>query len=153
MQIMYREGATPWMESMAGDILQLLDVAYPGHPWAVRVYGDNSGGGYFIQHLEFQGGQFGINQPNAHRFASASELRNDVLRKGGELLERCFLARKRYREESIKKMDGVPDKFQPIEYRRELDAKNAAAVIEVVREYQQATKKEEEKNDGLPQTP
>jgi hypothetical protein len=152
-QILYQEGATPWMQHMARDILSLLDTVYPGHPWAVRVYGDEKGGGYFIQHLEFEGGQFGMNQPRAHLFASASELRLDVMRKAGELLERCSVARRRWQEQEIKKMEGVPDKFQPPQYKRELEEKQQAAVAEVVREYQHA-RKEEEKNgpeDGLPQ--
>ena len=146
-QILYQEGATPWMADMARDILALLDTVYPGHPWSVRVYGDETGGGYFIQHLEFDGGQFGMNQPKAHLFASASELRDDVVRKGGELLERCFLARKKYMEERIKKMDGVPDKFQPLAYRRELEQKNQEAVVEVIRELQHAVKKEEQNGE------
>jgi hypothetical protein len=36
---MYDQGATPWMREMARDILGILDLVYPGHPWAVNVYG------------------------------------------------------------------------------------------------------------------
>lgn len=154
MQILYQEGATKWMSDMANDILVLLDTVYPGHPWSVRVYGDSTGGGYHIQHLEFEGQNFGMNQPKAHLFSSASELRNDVLRKGGELLERCNLARKAYAGDPIKKMEGVPDKFQPPAYKAEIEAKNKAAVEEVIREVQQATKQEEPTNgpkNGLAQ--
>jgi hypothetical protein len=152
MQVLYEEGATKWMQDMARDILALLDTVYPGHPWSVRVYGDATGGGYHIQHLEFEGQNFGMNQPRAHLFSSASELRNDVIRKGGELLERCNLARRRYQGEEIKKMEGVPDKFQPPEYRRELEQKNRDAVAEVIREYQQATKEDKQNGaeNGLP---
>lgn len=109
---MYEDGATPWMRHMAKDILEILDLIYPGHPWAVRVYGDDKGGGYFIRHMDFPA-NFGMNQPNAHYFGSASEMRADVIRKAGELLERCNLARARWNEDSIKRMEGVPEKFQP----------------------------------------
>ena len=112
--ILYEEGATKWMQDMAHDILVLLDTVYPGNAWGVRVYGDHRGGGYFIQHLEFEGGQFGMNQPRAHLFGSASELRNDVLRKAGELLERVNLRRgMRNEAEVVGRMEGVPEKFQP----------------------------------------
>lgn len=110
--IVHEEGATPWMRDMAHDILELLTVVYPGHPWSVNVYGDSTGGGYFIRHLDFPA-NWGQNQPQAHLFGSASELRADVLRKGGELLERCSLARKRWDETPIKRMEGVPEKYQP----------------------------------------
>jgi hypothetical protein len=109
---MYEDGASPWMRDMARDILGILDVAYPGHPWAATVYGDERGGGYFIRHLDFPA-NWGMNQPFAHMFASTSELRADVIRKGGELLERSNLARRRWNEESIKRMEGVPEKWQP----------------------------------------
>lgn len=116
--ILYADGATHWMFAMSKDILNLLDTVYPGHPWAVHVYGDEKGGGYFIKHLDFPS-NWGLNQPMAHLFASASELRADVIRKAGELLERANLERKSWNGESIKMMEGVPLKYQPIEYQVE----------------------------------
>lgn len=102
------------MEDMARDIMLLLDTVYPGNPWGVRVYGDQRGGGYFIRHLEFEGKPFGMNTPQAHLFASASELRQDVIMKGGELLERVNLARgKRKEGDEVGRMEGVPERFQP----------------------------------------
>jgi hypothetical protein len=119
MTILYAEGATKWMEDLSKDILDLLSTVYPNHPWGVHVYGDNKGGGYFIRHLDFPK-NWGYNQPRAHFFASASELRADVIKGGGEILERSYLARAKWNEESIKKMDGVPLKDQPIEHQRQV---------------------------------
>lgn len=116
--IVYEEGATEWMRDMAHDILELLSIVYPSYPWAVRVYGDEKGGGYFIRNLDFPA-NFGMNQPRAHMFASASEFRADVIRKAGELLERCNLVRGRNNDDPIKKMEGVPDKWQPPEFREQ----------------------------------
>jgi len=114
---MWGEAASPWMAEMAKDILGLLDTVYPGHPWKVHVYGDETGGGYHIRHLEFDGKPYGMNQPNAHMFGSASEFRADVIRKGGEILERVALRRGRRDEaEQVTHMEGVPLKHQPIQY-------------------------------------
>jgi hypothetical protein len=136
--IIYEEGATPWMRDMAHDILTLLTTVYPGYPWAVNVYGDEKGGGYFIRNLDFPA-NYGMNQPKAHRFGSISELRADVLRKAGELLERCGLVRGRNNDEPIKMMEGVPDKWQPPEYREEKYIKNLVVVANELR------------NEALPQ--
>lgn len=116
------------MRDLARDILELLSTVYPGHPWSVNVYGDDTGGGYFIRHLDFPS-NWGMNQPRAHHFASASELRDDVIRKGGEILERSGLQRKRWNEDPIKKMEGVPEKWQPVEYRDEQSNARFEAVI------------------------
>ena len=123
---MWGEADSPWMAEMAKDIIGLLDAVYPGHPWKVLVYGDKTGGGYFIRHLEFEGKPYGINQPRAHVFASASEFKADVIRKGGELLERVYLTRGARNEvEQVTRMDGVRDKDQPAEYQQEKNFQKA----------------------------
>lgn len=125
---MWGEAETPWMRDMARDILTLLDTVYPGHPWKVMVYGDKTGGGYFIQHMEFEGKPYGINQPKAHLFASASEFKNDVISRGGELLERVSLTRGARKEvEKLTHMDGVPDLHQPAEYQQGKNIEKAIA--------------------------
>lgn len=133
MATMWGEAATPWMKAMASDILGLLDTAYPGHPWKVHVYGDDTGGGFHIRHLEFDGKNWGINEPRAHLFASASELRKRVINMGGELLERVRLERGRRNEaEQIKSMDGVPEKDQPAQFQREQSEKRLTEEVEKV---------------------
>lgn len=126
--IIYSEGATPWMQDMANDILNLLSTVYPGYPWAVHVYGDAKGGGYFIKNLDFPA-NWGMNQPKAHLFPSASAFHADVIKKGGELLERCGLIRGRNNDDDIKKMEGVPDKWQPLEHRRDTEIKAVEAAL------------------------
>lgn len=117
----YAKGATPWMYEMSRDILQTLDKYYPGHPWAVNIYGNETGGGYFIRHLDFPT-NWGYNQPRAHLFGSWSLLLADVVKGAGEILERSYLARAKWDEDStIKKMDGVPLKYQPLEYRKQVE--------------------------------
>ena len=51
--ILYSEGATKAQEDEANWILEAISIAYPNHPWAVRVYGDSTGGGFFIRNLNF----------------------------------------------------------------------------------------------------
>jgi hypothetical protein len=115
MNVVYAESDSPWMHAMARDIINLLDLAYPGWGWSVKVYGDEKGGGYHIRLLNFEGGNYGYNNPRAHLFASASELRANVLRAGGELLERCLMSRQLPCDPEapgIQRMEGVPEKFQ-----------------------------------------
>lgn len=139
--ILHAEGADKWMYDMAEDILKLLDTVYPGYPWSVNVYGSNTGGGYFIRNLDFPA-NYGMNQPRAHMFGSASEFRADVIKKAGELLERCNLARGHNKGDGIVRMEGVPDKFQPTGYRGE-QAKIEAVTI---------APQEEERTTPRPQT-
>lgn len=121
MPTMWGEAASPWMRDMALDIMQLLDTAYPGHPWKVHVYGDDTGGGFQIRHLEFDGAPYGMNEPRAHLFGSASELRARVIYMGGELLERVNLTRGvRNEAERVTRMEGVPERHQPTEHRTDI---------------------------------
>lgn len=120
---MWGEADTPWKRDMARDILALLDTAYPGHPWKVMVYGDATGGGYFIQHLEFDGRPYGENNPQAHLCGSASEFKVDVLNRGGAILERVFLARgRRNLADRVTRMDGVPESGQPRQFKAPVEA-------------------------------
>ena len=110
--IMFEEGATQAQRDEARMILEALDAAYPGHPWAVRVYGDETGGGFFIKHLDFPA-NWGMNQPKAHLYGSSSEMKRDVILKAGEWLERANLRRGRATGDEIMRVDGVPEKYQP----------------------------------------
>jgi len=47
--LVHQEGMTDFQEAEAHKILEALVVAYPNHPWSVRVYD----GGFFIRHLDF----------------------------------------------------------------------------------------------------
>jgi hypothetical protein len=110
--MMYSEGATQAQIDLAKGILEALEVAYPAHPWAVRVYGDSTGGGFFIRHLDFPS-NWGMNCRQGTRQYSASALKKEVILMAGEWLERAGLKRGAWDGESIKRVEGVPEKYQP----------------------------------------
>lgn len=111
--IIWEEGSTKAQQDEAHSILDALTTAYPGHPWGVKVYE----GGFFIRHLEFPA-NWGMNcRHKGTRFYSASAMKRDVIMMAGEWLERANLARGRYNDDPIKRVEGVPEKWQPPEYR------------------------------------
>lgn len=119
--ILYEEGSTALQRAEAKAILEALEAAYPGHPWGVRVYGDETGGGFFIRHLDFPS-NWGMNCTHkAGTFYSSSAMKRDVILRAGEYLERANLARARWSGESIERLDGVPEKFQPPSQKPALD--------------------------------
>lgn len=79
---------------MAKEIADALHGQYPGHLWAVNVDGRN--GVAHINNLMLSG-QMGYTLKLANIF-SASDFKRDVIRAGGEILERYRLARGRFDE-------------------------------------------------------
>jgi hypothetical protein len=108
--ILYSEGATKAQEDEANNIIAALDFAYPGHPWAVRVYGDENGGGFFIKHLGLPS-NWGMNCRK--KFYSASQMKKEVIFMAGEFLERAGMSRSQLPQDPIKHVEGVPDNWQP----------------------------------------
>src|ERR1041385_1160132 len=110
----HEEGATQWQRDMARDSLVLLSTVYPGWNWSIKVYGNNSGGGYHLRLLDFPA-NYGFNNPRVHMCHSASEFRMQLIRAAGELLERCNVSRGKADDDQplIGRMEGVPEKFQP----------------------------------------
>lgn len=107
--ILFNEGATQAQEDEAKNILEALTAAYPGYPWGVKVYD----GGFFIRNFLFPT-NWGMNQPNADKYGSASEMKKDVIMKAGEWLERANLRRgKNINEDEIVKLEGAPASAQP----------------------------------------
>lgn len=107
MDIRWKEGETQAQIDEAQSILESLDLAYPGHPWGVRVYP----GGFFIRHLDLPYG-WGMNCKK--KFASASEMKKEIIFMAGEFLERAGVPRTRWDDDnSIKRVEGIPEKFQP----------------------------------------
>lgn len=127
MQILYKEGETQAQIDEAHAIIEALDCAYPGHPWAVRVYE----GGFFIRHLDFPS-NWGMNCRNPTKFYSASSLKREVIRMAGEWLERANLKRGKWDETPVKKLEGVPDRFQPAEFQLEKREKELDQIVEKV---------------------
>ena len=106
--IIYSEGATKAQEDEAQQILEVLTLCYPGYPWGVRVYD----GGFFIRNLDFPK-NWGMNQPKADKYGSASEMKKDVIMKAGEWLERANLKRGRANGDEIQHLEGAPAHHQP----------------------------------------
>ena len=77
---------------MAKDMADALHTAYPGHLWAVNVNGDK--GLADIYNLALSGDR--AYRMHLNTIYSASEFKKDVLRAGGEILERFRVARARF---------------------------------------------------------
>lgn len=122
--IQYEEGKTKSQQDTANQILQLLDVCYPNHPWAVRV-GD---GFIFIRHLAF-GTNWGMNIKTKEVDHDAAVLRRKVIMLAGEWLERAGL-RRGVGEDQINpyKVEGVPDIYQPPEFKPALTPQSIIAI-------------------------
>lgn len=102
--ILYSEGATQSQEDEAEMILGVLTTAYPGHPWAVRVFD----GGFFIRHLAFDG-NWGMHCKYKDFGHDAAVLKRAIIRNAGEWLERAGMARGRYdADQQSGLVEGVP---------------------------------------------
>lgn len=108
--ILYKEGATQQMEDDAQAILDVLQHAYPGHPWGCRVMD----GGFFIQYLLVPFNKpFGMMCKYRSFGFSASQMKREIILKAGEFLERAGLARKSLEDGAeIVSVEGVPLKYQ-----------------------------------------
>lgn len=114
--ILFSEGATKAQEAEANAILDALTTAYPGHPWGVRVYD----GGFFIRHLDFPA-NWGMNAKYKKFGYSASALKREVIMMAGEWLERARLRRDAPPQDPIGRVEGVPEKWQPVEAKPAID--------------------------------
>ena len=108
--ILYTEGRTDAQASEAEKVMGILCAAYPGHPWAVRV--DN--GIIFIRHLQFQG-NWGMNLRTREVDHDAAVQKKKIVMLAGEWLERAGLVRGREDGTEIVRVEGVPDKYQPMQ--------------------------------------
>ncbi len=79
---------------MAKEMADALHTAYPGHLWAVTC--DGKSGMADVRNL-FLSGQWGF-RLHLKAIYSGSEFKREVLRAGGELLERYRLSRGRFME-------------------------------------------------------
>jgi hypothetical protein len=79
---------------MAKEIADTLNTHYPGHLWAVSVDGSN---GVANIHDLMLNGQWGYVLKLVNIF-SASDFKKDVIRAGGEILERFRMSRGAFNE-------------------------------------------------------
>lgn len=89
---------------MAKTMADTLHTAYPGHLWAVTC--DGKQGMADVRNMALSG-NWGF-RLKLRDIYSASEFKKDVLRAGGELLERYKLARGRFREDQY---SDIPTDF------------------------------------------
>lgn len=96
-------------EILAKRAADLLNKHYPGHLWAVFVNSEEKGGILQIKN-------FNISYRYGYTLHIANldpELKN-VLRAGGELLERAHMKRGKSNGQMAKVVEGVAKKHQPI---------------------------------------
>ena len=106
--VLYSEGDNKLEEADAHKVLEILCVAYPGHPWATRV----SGGIVFIKHLEF-GTNWGMVRKYSNMKHDSAVFKKEIIMAAGEFLERAGLVRGRANGDDIVRVEGVPEKDQP----------------------------------------
>lgn len=143
--ILYSEGATKAQEDEANSILEALTIAYPNHPWAVRVYP----GGFFIQHLDYDG-PYGMNCKYKTSGFSWSAMKREIIMKAGEWLERSGLARRvGDGDQVIQRVEGIAEKWQPAEFRDEKHVQNVVIAEAPLRETPRPQALQQEKENGL----
>lgn len=109
--ILYSEGDTKAEEADSQKVLEILCEVYPGHPWATRV----SGGIVFIKHLEL-GNNWGMVRKFSELKHDATTFKKEIIMAAGEFLERANLVRGRANGDAIIRVEGLPDKYQPISH-------------------------------------
>lgn len=123
--ILFLEGATKAQESEAESIIGVLTTAYPGYPWAVRVYD----GGFFIRNLDFPA-QWGMNCKYKNISHDAAVMKKQIIMYAGEWLERAGLRRGRANDDEIKRLEGAPEKHQPKSAKAPIDLDSAVKIAE-----------------------
>lgn len=108
MTTQYIEYDTTAQQGEAGQVLGILNAAYPDHPWGVMV----RGGVIFIRHLE-HGFNYGMNLKVKNLYHDAAVFKREIIFMAGEWLERAGLARGAATGDEIIRIDGVPEKHQP----------------------------------------
>ena len=125
MTVIHQEGMTDAQEKEAHDILGLLSLVYPGHPWSVRVMP----GLVFIRHLEF-GKQWGMNLRTSEVDHDAAVLRRKIIMLAGEWLERAGLARGRAdADQPTDWVEGVPLIDQPPQSKPSIEEMTGQKVV------------------------
>jgi hypothetical protein len=106
--ILYSEGSSKIEQADSDKVLEILCSVYPGHPWATRV----AGGVVFIKHLGL-GNNYGMVRKFEDLKHDATTFKKEVIMAAGEFLERANLVRGRANGDSIIRVEGLPEKYQP----------------------------------------
>lgn len=109
--ILYAEGENVAGDNLAKNIIEMLTETYPGHPWAAYV----RQGVLFIKYLDpNMKGNWGMAKKLGAVDFDANVLKRAVVMMAGEFLERCGLIRGFNRGDRVKRIEGVPEKYQPL---------------------------------------
>jgi len=87
------------------EALDVLNTHYPGHFWAVKVMQ----GIIHVKNMSFSN-QWGIARKLGQMEWDAMVFRREVMRAGGEYLERAKLLRGRWNGDQIQGLDGMTEK-------------------------------------------
>ena len=130
MGFLVTEGENTLANGEATAIMELLTVAYPGHPWGVRV----DGGIIFIRYMDPEmPGNWGMVIKRKDVDHDAAVLKREVIRMAGEWLERAGLKRGREDGSDIERVEGLSDKYQPTHRPLDMEVVIAADKYEPVR--------------------
>jgi len=111
--LIHVEGPTPALLDDAKQIIHLLHTCYPGHPWSVRC----EKGFVFIRHLDFPK-NWGMGLRVSEVDHDAAVFKKKITMLAGEWLERACMRRGRHdAEQEIGRVEGVPEKEQPVAVR------------------------------------
>ena len=96
-------GDNPLDDAFAKRVAEILVPAYPNHSWRVEC----RQGVLIIKHLEASGarGLIGMLRKLSNLPRGSTALRKEILRAGGELLERAGLARGARTEDPVKNLE------------------------------------------------
>jgi len=112
--------ATPFHDVDINDIMlsktlaDALERNFPGYGWMVRAFSEPNGG---VIEIKSAWVQSHVVRPVSHiikyeNLVNTYDMtRNEAVRAGGEMLERCSLPRTRFGGHEVKFIDGVEKKF------------------------------------------
>lgn len=96
-------------DGIAKEVARILCEAYPGHPWHISV-----AGGMIVIKLMNISNKMGIARRYDRLTFDATIMKKEIVRAGGEFLERARLARGAYRGQQIGEVDGIEAKDRVI---------------------------------------
>jgi hypothetical protein len=107
--MIFSEGDSKLEEADAEKVLSILCEVYPNYPWATLV----RGGVVFIRHLGL-GSNWGMVRKYKDITHDATTFKKEIIMAAGEFLERANLHRGRGNGDEIERVEGLPEKWQPV---------------------------------------
>jgi len=108
--ILYTEGGTTHEEADAVYVMNVLCTAYPNHPWSVQI----NQGVLIIKYLGWDNHGWGMIRKMKDFSNDANVFKKSIIMAAGEWLERAGIVRGPGEEAPIVRVEGVPEKHQPV---------------------------------------